>query len=95
MFKPPVEIKTSVDHSDRVRELEAELYSQSQILRKVRDKSTSRRNRIDDLSAQVDKLKRTEAAQRENAEAIKAAAIRAGVWPLVVDELKLAQETGK
>lgn len=95
MFKPPAEVKTSLDHTDRIRELETELYNQSRILRKVRDKSSSRRNRIDSLTAQVAKLQRTEAAQRENAEAIKSAAIRAGVWPLVVDELKLATEAGE
>lgn len=95
MFKPPVEIKTCTNHTDRIRELENELFTQSKILRKVRDKSSSRHRRIESLTAQVENLKSKEKAQRQNAEDIKAAAVRAGVWPLIVDELKLAMDANE
>ena len=92
MFKPPVEIRNAIDHSDRIRALETELYNQSKILRKVRDKSTARLNRINDLLKQLESRKRKEKAERDNAQRIKDAAVRAGVWPLVMDELRLEDE---
>lgn len=90
MIKAPYRVRIAGEEETRIKQLEDNLFKQSMILKKVRDKSTKRRKQIDQLEAQIPNLKRKAEREKENAEAIKEAAQRAGVWDLVVDELKLA-----